>query len=440
MMTWLRPLLACSALLVMSAPAHAQWEPSEAVAMDTVCNGIYRSQVYIDGRSTDWDAEAAPRERVMQLVDGEYQYDWTGPNDASFKYWCRYNEHGLYFAVVGRDNAIVAPEGGEPGDRMQLWLELDRPGARASERIIMVEVPIWPVNGDRYATPTWGAGAGRSGEVNTARAEMEPRENGFFLEFNVPFLAIGEYPEPYAPMRFVLVQRDWDNDADIEEEVAVATAPLSSTDASGWSTMQFTGEQEIAAEARVQYSIGDDVAPFGTLYTQLGGAPQQDIAFVLGDYLVVAGRQFPSFSWVSALITNADTHTPVSLESRDVNGDSVDELLYRYSVRNRDLDSDRVLVQEFMMIFEVTPEGMRRIVFQEVANEIEGVGRFEMDMRFATNLISFRKPTSSSLGRSDWFDVDEGMTPDYYEAILPWENEARVAWSLQGGQWLAERQ
>jgi hypothetical protein len=440
MMTPLRTLVATGALLMVSATASAQWEPSEAVAMDAQCSGIYRSQVYIDGRSTEWDAEATPRERIMQLVDGEYQYDWTGPNDASFKYWCRYNEHGLYFAVVGRDNAIVAPDGGNPGDRMQLWLELDRPGARASERLIMVEVPIWPTNTDRYATPTWGAGAGRSGEVNTARAEMEPRENGFFLEFNVPFLAIGEYPEPYAPMHFVLVQRDWDNDADIEEEVAIATSPLSTTDASEWSMLSFTGEQEIAAEARIQYSIGEETMPFGALYAQFGGAPAQDIAFVLGDYLVVAGRQFPSFSWVSALITNADTHTPVSLEARDVNGDSVAELLYRYSVRTRDLDSDRSLVQEFMTVFEVTPEGMRRLVFQEIANEIEGVGRFEMEVRFASNLISFRKPTSSTLDRSSWFDVDDGMTPDYYEAILPWENHTRVAWSLRDGQWLAERQ
>lgn len=427
-------------LMLPGTAALAQWEPGEPVAMDVVCDGLYRTQVYIDGQQADWDAEAPMVDRVMQLVDGGYQYDWTGPNDASFKYWCRYNEHGLSFAVVGRDNVIVAPEGSSPGDRMELWLELDRPGARVSERVVMVEVPIWPVLTDRYTTPTWGAGSGRSGELTTGRAELAPTDTGFFLEFNVPFLAVGEYAEPYAPMRFILVQRDWDGDAEIEEEVAISTSPITPTDPEQWGWMRFTGEAEIAAQVRTNLSYGEQTLPFGTTFGSLGGGEWQDMAFAMGSHVVAAGRGFGAYSWQAALVTTEPVHTPISLTLNDVDGDGNSEIFYRWSVNVRDPDADRELVQEFVTAFRVTPTAIERIIFQEVANEIVGVGRFEMEMRIAQGSVSFRKPTSSTLARDAWFDVDAQVSPEYYQAITPWDAGTRVVWTSSAGAWMAERE
>ena len=427
-------------LMLPAAAAFGQWEPGEPVALDVVCDGEYRTQVYIDGQQGDWDAESPAVERVMQLVAGGYQYDWTGPNDASFKYWCRYNEHGLSFAVVGRDNVILAPDGSSPGDRMELWMELDRPGARTSERVVMVEIPIWPVLTDRYTTPVWGAGTGRTGELTTGRAELAPTDTGFFLEFNVPFLAVGEYAEPYAPMRFMLVQRDWDNDAEIEEEVAVGTSPLVTDEPEQWGWMRFTGETDIAGQVRETLSYGPAVMPFGTTYGPIGGGTWQDMAFAMGSHVVAAGRGFGAFSWQAALVTTEPEHTPLSLALQDIDGDGNGEIFYRWSVTVRDPDADRELVQEFMTVFRVSPESIERIIFQEVANEIAGVGRFEMEMRVAQGTVSFRKPTSSTLSRDAWFDVDAQVSPEYYQSIAPWENGTRVVWSSSDGTWIAARE
>ena len=297
-------------LMLPAAAAFGQWEPGEPVALDVVCDGEYRTQVYIDGQQGDWDAESPAVERVMQLVAGGYQYDWTGPNDASFKYWCRYNEHGLSFAVVGRDNVILAPDGSSPGDRMELWMELDRPGTRTSERVVMVEIPIWPVLTDRYTTPVWGAGAGRSGELTTGRAELAPTETGFFLEFNVPFLAVGEYAEPYAPMRFMLVQRDWDNDAEIEEEVAVGTSPLVTDEPEQWGWMRFTGETDIAGQVRETLSYGPAV--HNTLLKRIiAAADKEKITFQRAAVSRATGTDTDAFAYGAAGVPSALISLPL---------------------------------------------------------------------------------------------------------------------------------
>lgn len=405
--------------------------------MSFTCDGLYRSQVYVDAAHTDWDAEAQPAERIQQLIDGEWQYDWTGPNDASFKFWCRHSEHGLYFAVVGRDNVLVAPEGGEPGDRMEVWLELDQPDLRERDRLVMVQVPVWPALTDGISAPEWGYGLDRDGELTAARAEVAATEGGFFVEFNIPYAAIGNYTEPYAPMRFAIVQRDWDNDAEYEEEVGIGTAPVDRADNASLGQLAFQSLEELVGEIRASENLDASLQPFQPQFGALGGNAALDVAFVLGDKLIIAGAGFQGIAWSSALVHSSDRQTPVSLSLVNVDGDDEMELAYRYREPRRG-ESDQVIFQEIVSIFDIAGGQLSRVVFQEVANEIEGVGRIESEMRIAPGIVSFRKATEGTLSRGSWFDPDAETSTDYYEMLNPWDSGTRVVWTGQGGTWTTE--
>jgi hypothetical protein len=424
-------------LLLLSNVAAAQSAPSEPVAMSFTCDGLYRSQTYIDAQHTDWDAEAQPAERIQQLIDGEWQYDWTGPNDASFKFWCRHSEHGLYFAVVGRDNVIVAPEGGEPGDRIEVWMELDQPNLRERDRLVMVQVPLWPALTDGISAPEWGYGLDRDGELTAARAEVSSSEGGFFVEFNVPYASIGSYTEPYAPMRFAIVQRDWDNDAEYEEEVGIGTAPVDRADNASLGELSFQSVEQLVAEIRQSERLDDSVQPFAPQFGSLGGGSALDVAFVLGDRLIIAGAGFQGLAWSSAQVHDNDRQIPVSLTLVDVDSDDEMELAYRYREPRRG-EADQVIVQEIVSIFDITAGQLSRIIFQEVANEVEGVGRFDSEMRVAAGVVSFRKAAEGTLARSAWFDPDAETSPDFFEMLNPWDSGTRVVWTAQGGTWTAE--
>jgi hypothetical protein len=424
-------------LLMVASGALAQEPPAEPVAMSFTCDGLYRSQVYVDAQHDDWDAEAQPAERIQQLIDGEWQYDWTGPNDASFKFWCRHSEHGLYFAVVGRDNVIVAPDGGEPGDRVEVWLELDQPELRERDRLVMVQVPLWPALTDGISAPEWGYGLDREGELTASRAEVTSSEGGFFAEFNIPYAAIGNYPEPYAPMRFAIVQRDWDNDAEYEDEVGIGTAAVDRANNASLGELSFQSVEQLVAEIRQSERLDDSVEPFAAQFGSLGGSSALDVAFVLGDKLIIAGAGFGGLAWSSAQVHDNDRQEPVSLTLVDVDRDEELELAYRYREPRRG-EADQVMVQEVVSIFDITGGQLSRIIFQEVANEVDGVGRFESEMRVAAGIVSFRKATEGTLARSAWFDPDAETSPDFFEMLNPWDSGTRVVWTLQGSAWTAD--
>jgi hypothetical protein len=425
--------------LVAAGTALAQTPPPPAVPLTFTCDGLYRSQVYVDGQQTDWDAEAQPTERVSQLIDGEFQYDWTGPNDASFRMWCRHSEHGLYFAVVGRDNVLVAPDGSDPGDRLEVWLQLDQPNVRERDRLVMVEIPLWPALTDGIGTPTWGYGVDRNGSLNAARAEITQTETGFFAEFNIPYAAIGGYQEPYGPMGFALVQRDWDSDAEFEVEVGVGTAPVDRGDPDTLGVLNFQSVEELAATIRRSDNLPDSEQAFSPQFGYIGGGAALDAAFVLGDRLIIAGAGLDGLAWAGVTVRTNDAQIPMAVELVNVDSDPEQEILFRYRENRRTVEGQQ-MTQEFVSVFDLAGSALTRIVFQEVANEIEGVGRIESEMRITTGSISFRKAESSELTREQWFEVEsEGQTPEYYEMINPWDSGSRVVWSSQGGQWRASR-
>jgi hypothetical protein len=158
---------------------------------------------------------------------------------------------------------------------------------------------------------------------------------------------------------------------------------------------------------------------------------------VLGDRLIIAGAGFQGLAWSSAQVHDNDRQIPVSLTLVDVDSDDEMELAYRYREPRRG-EADQVIVQEIVSIFDITAGQLSRIIFQEVANEVEGVGRFDSEMRVAAGVVSFRKAAEGTLARSAWFDPDAETSPDFFEMLNPWDSGTRVVWTAQGGTWTAE--
>src|SRR5690625_2688124 len=109
-------LCALTGLIGLSAANAAPPSPGPVEPMTHECATDYRTRVRVDGRSHDWEDEVDTTFRVDQLIAGDFRFDWTGPNDASFLLWCRQDKENLYFAIVGRDNIIVEPKGDKKGE------------------------------------------------------------------------------------------------------------------------------------------------------------------------------------------------------------------------------------------------------------------------------------------------------------------------------------
>jgi len=426
-------LASMGAALLITALAQATLAQSEPTAMDFVCDGDFGTQIYIDGMQSDWEAEAPPVTRIQQLIAGEFQYDWTGPNDASFMFWCRYTENGLYFAVVGRDNVIVGPEGREGGDRIEVWLRLHD----EVPRNIMFEVPLWPVHEGGTSTVSWAHGDGLSGQLSAARAEVSYREHGYFLEFSVPYVALPGYRESFAPIGFAIVHRDVDRVIPSEREAAVGTAPVVASDPSSLGTLSFTGVERRVGTVRTSVGAREDEAPMLSQFANVGGTPSPELVFVMADQLIITGAGLPGFTWTGTTVSTTDDHVPLALEFHDITQNGYQEIFYRYARDRRILERNLTVRQEFVAVYALEGESLTRLLLQEVANEVASQYRIESEMSFrergGRTMVRFSRPAAGGLQRSEWIDPDEGETViSYQRMLLPWDGNNRISWDRGG--------
>lgn len=425
------------ALAVFPAGAAADDLP-EPVPLTLQCNGEFLTQVFIDGLQSDWEAEAPPVERVQQLVEGAYRYDWTGPVDASFMLWCRYTDNGLYFAVVGRDNIITAPEGSDPGDTFEVFFEIDAPELPPEERRFGARVPLWNV--EDTLTPEWAPGSALSGEINAGRSAAAPRENGYFVEFDIPYIAAENLDEPFAPIRFVAAHRDWDGDANREELAIVATAPYDREDSSTWGTLEFTGPEALVRHIAEERGA-EGAAPFARTFADVGGTAVRDLVMIFDGQLIVTGEGFDDFAWTSVLVVPTEDVTPLGLETHDIDHDGRQEIFVTTRRAERSLDFEGTVYQEFLTVYALRGVELVPILEQEIANELESGERFAMEMvlreRSDRTVVRFRRPESSTLSREAWIDVDAAIDTDYEPVLTPWGARSVINWDLTAdGRWV----
>ena len=426
------------ALLAATAAAQVP-EPGPAQPMTYRCESEYVTRVYVDGNQYDWEQEVQPTPRVAQLIEGEFRYDWTGYNDASFMLWCRQTNAALFFAVVARDNQITRPENGRDGDRFQIWFHLDDNQLPAPNRTLGFEIPVWPVLADGSSSVNWAPGqAGRSGQVPASRAELAPRRDGegYFLEFSIPLSAIGAQIG-FAPIRFAAMMRDWDYDTRREQEAVISTSPFNRNNPETWGTLEFGRFHQTLASIRTALSIDSSVEPDLVHWANVAGDARNEFVALLGEHLVVAGEGIPGFSFTNMRIRTEESHTPTELTFANLDPDPELEILYRYRV-TRYLD-ERQMNQEFVAVFDVESDGMSRAAHQETAAEIPGVGRIEapMELRERGNytIVRFRRAVSRGLERAQWFDVNAQRSKDWEDMLMPWDSRSKIDYFNTGRGW-----
>lgn len=420
----------------ISAESKADELP-EPTPMNFECDGGILVQTIVDGLQSDWEHGTRPADRVQQLVQGAYRYDWTGPVDASFRMWCRYTDNGLYFAVVGRDNLVVAPDGRDPGDTFEVRFEIDAPTLDEEARQFSVEIPLWD-DAPGAVAPHWTADDAREGALHAARAEVASRDNGYFLEFNIPYVADPQLATPFAPIRFVAMHRDWDGDADREELAVISSSPWSEAP-ENWGTLSFTGTAHNIREIADERGVPDET-PSAQRFANVGGTAQQDLAFLLDNHLIVTGEGLGDFAWTAVLVAPTDAYGLGGLEAHDIDHDGDDELFLTSTYTRRSIDLGGDVVQSFVTVFDLQNEELVPLLQQETGMTLPDGTQFGMDMilreRSDRTVVRFRRADGATMTRDTYIEVDPG-TDDYEPALLPWSGPDMINWDRDArGNWV----
>ena len=327
------------------------------------CISDYRTQVVIDGFQTDWEEEVPPTSRVTRLVAGEPEYDWTGPADASFMLWCRVGENHLYFAVVARDNHIVAPDRRRGGDRFALVFAPDSVDAGAAD-IRIVEIPVWPVHDGGTSTPVWQNGPDRGQPVPGARAEVSYREHGFFLEAAIPRDVAG-HAMGFGPVPFAAIQHDWDHDAEREREVSIATAPFHPRRLQSLGTLHFPDAHPRIPRIAEALQLTANTTPDAEAWGRFTGDPRRKRAIALGRFLVLYGPGLP-WDLVEFPLSAAHPERISRFEHLTLPLDPAEYLLVEHTETHLGVEVD------VLSLFTFHTDGIERVLHQEVARRIPG--------------------------------------------------------------------
>jgi len=413
--------------LALSAPHTAQAAPPSPGPVEPMtheCATDYRTRVRVDGRSHDWEDEVGTTFRVDQLIAGDFRFDWTGPNDASFLLWCRQDKENLYFAIVGRDNIIVEPKGDKKGDRFEFWFEVQD----ARIPTVMMEVPLWPAVGNGQAELTYKHG--RSGKVPGAQAALSERKRGegFFLEVSIPIKEIGG-DVGFAPIKFSAVQRDWDYDGGAELEVGIGTSNVQPDSPDSLGTLYF--ERYFATMKRILEAEGRD-EHYKTpkyIWADIAGDKKREWIGVVGNKLYVAGEGINGFDTAAIAFTDVDDFTPLEIQALNLDPDDDLEILFRYRTRRPTPKGNATLTQEFVMVLDVTNKGLEEVVHQEASHSVGGVGvitsKVELRDRGNYTIVRFRRATGN-LSKSDYVDLNKKGRQTYDNILGPWESGSLI--------------
>ncbi len=402
-------------------------EISEPESLSIECVGYFYTRVNVDGFQNDWEEEARPVDRVQQLIDGEHLFDWTGPLDASFKPWCRYSDHALYFAIIGKDNLVVEPRGERSGDLFEIRIELLRDGEMQPTRIL---VPLFD-SGDGLAIPRWNDGS----PVEGADGEIAPRQDGYFVEFSIPITQLPGLEHPFEPRAVSLSHIDWDYDADREHESVISTSEGRTSDPDQWGTLTFDGPSRAIAE--VVRDAGGDTVPEVTAFANVGGEAGAEVAFASGTVLSIAGPALGSFDWVAAEALPSGA-TVVAIDAYDIDHDGFDEVFVTFERNRRSIDAGGNVTETIMEAWTLRPEGLTRLIRQVVGQQLPNGDAVHLERIFrdrsSRSVVRFSPDDDRTTADEDtWISVDLRSDDEYQPLIAPWSPRSRIDWDVTGG-------
>jgi hypothetical protein len=399
----------------------------DPVAIDLICDSSYATGVTVDGIQADWEEEAAPVDRIAQLVDGAWQYDYTGPNDASFRPWCRSSPDGIYLAIVGRDNIIVDPDDDE-GDFVELRLV---PDGLDDDEMRILRLDLGVVDGEGRANFVNEDGH----SVADAWGEVAPREAGYFVEAFVPSAVLGG--SPFAPIRLSIFQRDIDHDTSGERDVLVGSGASDEADGLGWLDFGLVDARIETIRERAHLDASD---LYATAVGNVGAGPGREVVFAMADSLYVSGEGLPGFSWLTLVVRTSDDERTVSLELHDIDGDGDLEIFHRQTRPHSTFETGTVRTDDVVHVYDFSGDALVLLFAQVVAASLPDGRRLESTMtirgRGDDREVVFG-PASGDIDEVSWVRVDPAPGDETGPLALPWHMPDGVAWSRSGLAWSA---
>ena len=329
-------VLAMSINLIASVAIAAPKEkprkgkPADQAILDLGATYTTNAQTRVDGNIDDWST-LSPLS-FQTLIAGEYEYDWTGPQDLSAKVMAQYSEDRIYFLIQVKDNAVVSKKKQWKSDRVELWIAPESPTGKSlgAKRGILLDIGPMVDGGE----PTVKFMSGKQGGV-AAKAFIGT--DGYDFEVGVDFAARGKTsPVMDGVMRYCVLVRDWDQDDPNEDEAAIATCPINPKKSSAIKTDQMGKislnlADEIWSKVASQPDLQDGQT--WTKYTaDVAGTSTPEIVALGSTKLVVAGigMHGDGLSW-SVIDLPQNYEGTGAVEFKDISGDKKNEIIVRRS-------------------------------------------------------------------------------------------------------------
>lgn len=199
----------------------------------------------IDGNIEINEYFLSPRYYVGLKQDVDYiPENWNGPEDLSVYYYMLWDKEYLYIGAYIKDDSIVQLATGEnlwQGDHLELWFDTDLQGdfedksnnkddfqlgiSPGDFELLDPEIVVW-------TPPVLVA------DLKKAQLAAKRTQDGYILEFAIPWSLLKVKPEPGFIMGFAFSPSDTDTPGKLDQEMMMSSAPGSSPN---WGNPTFWG-------------------------------------------------------------------------------------------------------------------------------------------------------------------------------------------------------
>ncbi len=296
-------------------------------------NAALKTDTFADGNISDWNENTGEKASFQTLLSGEYEYDWTGPNDLSATVMSQYTADRIFFLVQVKDNAVVSKKKQWKSDKVELWLAAEDADGKSLGATRGAVIDLGPQVDGAKAEVKWLTG---KKDGIDAYAFISP-DGGYDVEIGVDYSAIAKTsPVMNGTIRYCVLVRDWDQDDENEDEASIGSCPINPKKASSIKRDQMGKISLNLRDSLWEQLLKSDKqlrtieAEWTKIDADVAGTSLPEIIAFAADTLVVAGYAMngvEGLSWTKALLDSGSTTQPVQLEVKDIEGDKKKEIL-----------------------------------------------------------------------------------------------------------------
>jgi len=326
-------------------------KPADQAVLDLTADFVEDRHMRIDGNLEDWPGGASIS--FETLLSGEYEYDWTGPQDLSATVKSRYSAGKIYFLVQVKDNIVVNKKGKWGSDKVELWLRAEDKDGKSLGNLTGISFDIGPVVDGKKTEVKSLAGSNKLEFVSVA---PYIGQDGYDFEISVDYALLAKSSPAFdGAVRFCVLVRDWDQDDPNEEEATVGSCPINPKNAKSLKPSEMGKISLNLGEIIWNKAMSGDLSRYQGTWLKtaanVGGGPLHEVIGFSDDTLVVAGFDLgtPNLSWHTISLVTSPNSRPISLAARDIDGDKYDEIFLTRTepCDESDMQAERVYVFKF---------------------------------------------------------------------------------------------